>query len=205
MAMKKKQSEQDSSIASVAGELEADVASFESLTARISRMELGTEKDILRAAELLNEAANSHKRFLEHLRDLIVHIDGVRGRQNASAAALSDAATKLDARRQTYVDLQQRFAALGAVAQEVNELVRQSADTERDTPEARQASVDGLRAAQERLHTAIDAARSLVADARAAQLGELERQADALRQQLSSLANKLSRVESALGPESPKA
>jgi DNA repair exonuclease SbcCD ATPase subunit len=188
------------SIVDVASELDDEVTSFETLTARVAKLELGSHKEILRAAELLGQAAESHKRFLEQLRSLIGAIDDVRSRQNQSAATLSAHATRLDERRMTYEQLQQRFASIGVDAHEVNALIQRAPPAE--TPEAREENLTRLRQARERLTASVDAARVLVADAREAQLSDLERQADALRQQLSALAKKLQHVEDAHAPGS---
>jgi chromosome segregation ATPase len=192
--------EKSASIVEVASELDDEVTSFETLTARVAKLELGSHKDILRAAEILGQAAESHKRFLEHLRALIAAIDDVRTRQNQSAASLSAHATLLDERRQTYEALQQRFAAIGAEAHEVNALIQQGMEARSEEPAERDQSLARLRQARERLSGSAEAARALVADARAAELSDLERQADSLRQQLHALAKKLQRVEEAFAP-----
>src|SRR5262245_28906507 len=98
------------SIAEIAGENENDVASFENLTSKVDRLELSSHKDIVRAAELLEEATTSHKAFLAHLTQLIQAVDSVRGRQNVSAETLSTCASRVDERRKAYESLQVRFA-----------------------------------------------------------------------------------------------
>ena len=187
------------SIARIAGEIESDVASFESLTARLERIELSTHKDIVRAAELLEEATQSHKDFLAHLTQLIRAVDTVRGRQNVSAETLSTCATRVDERRKDYEALQVRFAALGTDAHAINQLILDGATTERQGPDAQRESAAQLEAAHERLTISVETARSLVADAKAAALVDLERQADALRQQLQSLAHKLRHLQVKMG------
>ncbi len=190
-------------LGSVAAELDRDVQTFESLTLRIAKLELTSEKELRRAAELLDQAAESHKSFLAHLRELVTEIDAVRSRQNASAAALSEQASKRDARRLIYVDLQTRFAAIGSEAHEVNELVRETSESGLATPEERAATLERLAEARTRIAASVAAAKQLGQDARAAELADLERQADALRQQLQSMSGKLSRVELAIGGREP--
>jgi chromosome segregation ATPase len=182
----------------VATELDDEVTTFETLTARVAKLDLGSHKEIMRAAELLGQAAESHKRFLDHLRALIESIDDVRSRQNLSAEALSAHATRLDERRLTYEALQQRFSSIGVDAHEVNALIQQSVGA--DSPEDRDQKLARLREARERLNGSVESARTLVADARRAELSDLERQADAMRQQLQALAKKIQHVEDAYGP-----
>jgi chromosome segregation ATPase len=197
--MTKPTGEQPDSIARIAAEIEADVASFESLTTRVDRLELSTYKDIVRAAELLEEATKSHKDFLAHLTRLIQAVDTVRGRQNASAETLSTCATRVDERRKAYEALQVRFASLGTDAHAINQLILDGATTERKTPDAQRESATQLETAHERLTVAVETARSLVDDAKAAAMVDLERQADALRQQLQSLAHKLRHLQVKMG------
>jgi chromosome segregation ATPase len=178
--------------------LEADLSSFESLTARVTRMELTTHEEIRKAADILQKAADAHGSFVVHLRELIEAIDDLRSRQNASATRLSDCAGELDQRRLSYEALEQRFADLGTQAKEINELIRKATELGRDTPENRDTTLVNLRAARERLDLTVGSAAQLVADAREAKLVDLANQADALRQQLQSLAKKLERVELAI-------
>jgi chromosome segregation ATPase len=192
--------EEKQSIAGVAAELAAEVAEFESLTRRVSKVELATHKDLAKTGELLAQAEGSHKRFIERLRALIVAIDDVRARQNASAAALSACSDRLDAQKKIYEELEQRFVELGEAAREVNELVQAGAEAGRETDAGpdRDAALEKLALASERLKGSIDAASALMQDARSAGLSDLERQADSMRQQLQSLAKKLERAGAAL-------
>ncbi len=186
------------SIGGVAAELEAEVAEFEALTRRVTKIELSTRKDLTKMSELLGQAESSHKRFIERLRALIEAIDGVRARQNASAVSLSACADRLDAQRALYENLEQRFAELGEAAKAVNALVLEGAEAGREGGEERATALDKLAAAAERLQGSIEAATMLCSEARSAGLTDVEQQADALRQQLQSLAKKLERVQSAL-------
>jgi len=192
-------SDEPASIAKIAGDIENDVTSFENLTSKVDRLELSSHKDIVRAAELLEEATASHKAFLGHLTQLIQAVDAARGRQNVSAETLSTCAARVDERRKAYEELQIRFASLGTDAHAINQLILDGASSERKTPEEQRKSAAQLEAAHERLSIAVETARSLVADAKAAALVDLERQADALRQQLQSLAHKLRHLQVKMG------
>lgn len=165
------------------------MSEFESLTRRITKHDLGSRKELGKMAELLAQAESSHKRFIERLRALIGTIDEVRARQNASAAALSQCAERLEAQRGVYATLEQRFAEIGETAREVNTQVQAGVQAKSEAD---------LRAASERLGQSIEAARTLMQDAKSAGLSDLEQQADSLRQQLQALAKQLERLQSAL-------
>lgn len=174
-----------SAIAGNASELAAEVATFESLTARIAESELSSHDELEQSAELLRQAAESHRRFVERLRALIEQIDDARRRQNESAVTLSRHTAKLEKRRQRYQQLQQRFDALGTAATELGALLREGG-----------ADGESLRTAVERLRGTANAAQQLVAEARAAGLVDLEGQADALWQKLEALRRALASAQS---------
>jgi chromosome segregation ATPase len=196
----KKKKRQASELADVASDLEAEIAELESLTGRISRVELNSQKNIVRAAELLKEASDSHERFITYLRTLIESVEQLRHRQNASAATLSEFSTALDGRRQLYEALQQRFGKLGEEARQVSELVRDTVRPNGHTPSEREQMLERLRVANQLLVAAVESARSLATDADEANMTDLQRDADALRQQLESLSQKLQKVEISIAP-----
>ena len=196
----KKKKRQASELADVASDLEAEIAELESLTGRISRVELNSQKNIVRAAELLKEASDSHERFITYLRTLIESVEQLRQRQNASAAALSEFSTELDGRRQLYEALQQRFGKLGDEARQVSELVRDTVRPNGHTQSEREQMLERLRVANQLLVAAVESARALATDADEANMADLQRDADALRQQLESLSQKLQKVEISIAP-----
>jgi hypothetical protein len=171
-----------------AAELVREMRNFEALTERVGRVELNSEERLAKAGTLLEEAAASHLRFVEGLRALIGGIEDARQRQNQSAAALAEVTAKLDARRLEYTALVQRFQALGTTAQEIGELMRPVSSPE-DPVEMAELRANMARVG-ERLGRTADELQSLVRDARAAHLVDLEQQADALFQRMRALARK---------------
>jgi DNA repair exonuclease SbcCD ATPase subunit len=190
------------SISDIAADFEAEVVRLEGITARIARIELTTDRTIQRAGELMKEAAESHERFLAKLSALIEAVDSARQRHNASAEVLSQCAQALEGRRVEYEAFQQRFAALGSEAREIIGMI-QPATQESADPDG-EAMLKRLRVARQRLDGAAESARALSRDARAANLTDLEREADAINQQLQSLSRKLKTVEPASGPTNGK-
>lgn len=155
------------------------VEDIEKLTRRVSKQALGTDAELTRAAELLSKSEQAHRAFLQHLAALAGAVEELRKRQNESARACGERAEQLDARRALHDALAVRFVAIGQGAREVNEMV--------------QAGADGasLEAAQARVAELEEDASALFADAREADLPELEKQAHAMRQQLGALRSQL--------------
>ena len=99
-------------LALTAGVLAKEMTTFEALTERLGRLELTSEEKMVKAGELLKEAAASHLRFVEGLRAMIDGIEDARQRQNKSAAALAEHTAALESRRLEYTALVERFQAL---------------------------------------------------------------------------------------------
>jgi chromosome segregation ATPase len=167
-----------SAFATAAAELTAEVHRFESLTERLGRLELASEEQMTKAADILSQAAQSHLRFVELLRAVVTGVEDARRRQNQSAVSLSNLEEGLNERRSAYEALRARFEKLGEGARELRE---------------RLGAGDGSHA-RERLDELIAAARDLAGEARSAELVDLEREGHAMYQQLEALSRKLARV-----------
>jgi hypothetical protein len=169
-------------IVRAAMDLDAAVAELEQLTRRLTNQALRTDDDLVRAAELLASSEQAHRRFLDHLAALAAAVEDLRQRQNASARTCGERATLLDARRKLHDALSGRFGALGEAAREVLDLVGEASG-----------GADGrvLEQAEEKLSVLVEQAGALFADAREAELTDLERQAHAMAQQLAALHRKV--------------
>jgi hypothetical protein len=173
------------SLVHAARELHAALEEVERLTSRSIKQELATRSDLLRAGELLDKAASSHRLFLQQLVLLTQAVGELRDRQNASAEKLSRYAEELDGRRLAHEALDRRFAEIGDAANEIGVLIK--------------AGMEGqgtdLGAVRERLKSAVESSRALWSDAREAGFAELERQAHAMRQQLQALLQKVEEID----------
>lgn len=176
-----------SALATAAAELEAEIDTIEALTRRLSKIELDSRKNIVAAAELMKEAAEGHGRFATQLGSVVEAVNALRARQNESAGALNEMAANLEARRQTYEALEERFGALAQEARRVTELFQEKPAE----GESRDGLLAKMRSAGEALAPVIEAARAVAAEAATANMTDLQRDADGLRQQLQALANKL--------------
>lgn len=185
---KKKNGAPEAPVVAAALALQEAVEEIERLTVRGGKLELSTRNEILRAGELLQKAAEAHRAFLGHLGELTQAVGGLRDRQNASAAQLSEQAQRLDDRRKEHEAMELRFAELGEAAREVGETMKAHGEPGDASAAAVKA---GLIAAKERLAAAVESARVLSQDAKAASFPELDAQAHAIRQQLSALLRKI--------------
>lgn len=184
----KKSAHEDTPILRAAHELHDVIEEMETLTRRVAKADLRTRNDLVRAGQLLSSAADAHRRFLAHLNALSDAVGELRDRQNASAVTLTAEAERVDARRTQHMALEERFAAIGAVAREIAASVMVIDEpTEADRAEL-EAS---LRDVELRIASAAQDARALAVDAREADLPELEKQAHAMSQELQSLHHKL--------------
>ena len=174
----------DDDFAAAAAELSGEVHCFESLTDRLGRLDLDSDEQMEKAAELLGQAAQSHLRFVEQLRAMVAGIEDARQRQNRSAVSLSHLEEALKERRSVHQALRERLEELAAAAREVRTLL-----TEPSSDEA-------MATARARLGDLVAAARDLAGEARSAKLTDLERHGHAVYQQLEALSRKLSRLPS---------
>ncbi len=180
-----KQKRADAKVVEAARDLAAALEVIETATSRSSKVELTSQRDLARAAELLAEAEAGHRDFLAHLGALATAVDDMRQRQNASAAALSTHEERLVGRRAAYEALERRFGLLAETASSVGAALASA--HERGDGEAKEA----MRKVRDRMGAAIDEARVLSVDAKEERFAELERQAHAIRQQLASLLDKI--------------
>lgn len=191
--MTKKKKIDESELARSGAGVEEELEELELLTRRAKKLDLASRAEIVRAAELLKGALDVHGKFVAHLTALTQGVGAIRDRQNAAVEILQEVSTALDAKRQEYAALEDRFGHIGAAAREIDALMKVGVD------EGPEAATKRLGAAIARLSSAADEASVLVVDARAAGFPELERQADATRQQLTALVGKLEQVQRASG------
>jgi DNA repair exonuclease SbcCD ATPase subunit len=179
---------------------EAELQRFERLSEAVQKAPLRTEKNLEKAAQALQEVAQSDARLVHLAQALLQSFNHARERQVSYAGGVNARAEQIEARSRQLQGLMTRFAALGASAGELNRDVQALAGR-KDDPEApghARALVDALGALQERMATVAGQLEGIVADAEKEEFPEVGRSAESLRQQMLAARNKMGLLQKSL-------
>jgi hypothetical protein len=163
-------------LGAAAASLEAELRRFEQLADLAVRMELKSQKNLERAAQAAQEAAEAQTRVSERVRGLVEEIARARERQEDQAKQLGGRAEEIRSRRQALEALLARFARLGNEVAEVNTLLKEGGN---------------VADAEERLGSVAASAEELLRDAEREGFEDAVRQAESIRQQSLAARNKL--------------
>ncbi|MGZ6141919.1 MAG: hypothetical protein ACXWLM_01215 [Myxococcales bacterium] len=167
-----------SELAEAAMALDRELRRFEDLAAQAAKTKLNTEKNVERATEALQRAAESQDRINAQVQKLVAAVAASRQKQEADAAALIARAHEIAARRKQFVEVLQRMGALGQMAKEVQELLKEGPKN--------------IEEIQQRMQKVADDAADIAKSAAGQEMEDLTRQADTLRQQVLAARNKVS-------------
>jgi hypothetical protein len=183
----------ESELTAAAEQLEADLRRFESLTDSLEKAPLNTEKQLERAAGLVQEVATLDEKLGIHVQALATAIGHARERQHAQSQRVHAVAQSLEQRTQVFQGLLEKYAALGRAAGELNQFASTVAFKQKDgaAPSEGAELVAGMQALIQRMGDVTAHAESLVQAAEQAEFTDMARQADALRQQLLAARNKM--------------
>jgi hypothetical protein len=193
-------------LAGAASALDAELRRFESIAQSTRKLSLHSQKSLERAARTTRDAAECQGRVAETLKVLVDAIGVARERHLGVVAAHEATVAAVQARIDSASDLLRRFAALGEAARVANELVQQLAGARKAwlaqppkdgaPPELRElaAKIDA------HMSTVVASAEELAAQARAAAMTDLGRQADGIRQQIVAARNKMKLMLDSLAP-----
>src|SRR4051794_24645030 len=117
--------EPGSALSEAALALAVELKKFDDLSAQAARVKLNSEKNLERATEALTRAAESQDRINAQVQKLVVAIQTARAKQETDAAALVARAQQIAARRGQYAQVLQRMGALGQMAKEVQDLLKE--------------------------------------------------------------------------------
>src|SRR5712692_4755192 len=173
--MTKKDPGNDLSEAALA--LDHELRRFEDLAEQAARVKLNTEKNLERATEALSRAAESQDRINAQVQKLVKAVADARQKQESDAAALMARAQEIAGRRNQFAEVLQRMGALGQMAKEVQELLKEGP-----------ARLDEV---QQRMQKVADDAAEIGRSAAEQEIEDVARQAEALRQQVLSAKNKV--------------
>lgn len=166
-----------SDLAEAAMALDHELRRFEELSAQAARLKLNSEKGIERATEALQRAAESQDRIHAQVQKLVAAVAAARQKQESDAAALIARAQQIAERRKQFGEVLQRMGALGQMAKQVQELLKDGAK-----------NFDEI---QQRMQKVADDAAEIAKTAAEQEMEDLARQADTLRQQVLSAKNKV--------------
>jgi hypothetical protein len=172
------------SIAEAAAALEAEVLRFHEATEAARRLPLKTQKQVARAAQVVDDAVRVQALVAERLQALGAALADGTTLHGADLESLRATSESVRERHDRIGQLLARFSELGVEAKEVQESLRVEA------PEGVAPVVD-FDACARRLASVAERARELQSDALALEVDDLAREADGMRQQLLALVNRL--------------
>jgi hypothetical protein len=173
------------SIAAAAHALETELERFQQASDTAVRLPLTSRRNLDKAANAINEAADSQKRIGEHIHTLMVALNTARDQNQRTADTLAPRGAEIQARLDEHGQLWQRLQDLGQVAKEITAQVRGGAGS--DPKE----TVNLLQSIEQRMGQVVIDAQHLTKAAREANLGELVQDAEGLTKQVQSARNKL--------------
>jgi chromosome segregation ATPase len=169
--------------------LNEELNRFEQLASSAQRTPLTSERNLEKAAQAINQAAESQGRVHGHIQALIEAISQARQQHDATAETLVKTRDEVQARGERFQQQLGRFAALGKEAAEISSFVRQLGEL-KGKPNGE--VVAQLTSVQERMSKVVDGAAALEQEADQEKMEDLARNCDSLRQQVQSALNKVS-------------
>jgi TPR repeat protein len=170
--------DQASTLAETALDLDRELKRFEDLSGQASRVKLNSEKNLERATEALSRAAESQDRINAHVQRLVGAVQSARQTQEADAAALMARAQEIANRRAQFAQVLQRMGSLGQMAKEVQEILKEGTGR--------------LDEVQEKMQQVADEATAIGRVADEQGMEDLSQKAEILRQQVLAAKNKVS-------------
>jgi len=177
------------SLAEAARAAEEELELFERLVASVRKIELTSEKSILRAGKALSEAVATQARIAQVLAPLARAFSQAQQRELSAAEQLQACAEQIHKRTELFASLMEGVRAVGTDAIEVTSLLKSAAGGGTDGPEVE--FDQRIAEAVARMDAAVERAKELHRIAHEAGLDDVARQAHSLEQQLNSARGKL--------------
>lgn len=178
--------------------LDEELQRVGALSREAQRLPLVSRKNLERTGERLAELARADERIGPLLQRLLAAVSEIAARQQEDGARLEARAGELQRRRETYQRLLERYAALGAAAQELNQGL-QALPRPRDAGGPHAVDADALERVRAEVSALVASAAAMSEAARAEDFEELARDADGLRQALLAARNKLNLLAARAG------
>lgn len=189
-----------SDLAQAAAAFDAELRHYDELTAQATKIRLNSEKNLERAAKVINDAGAVQQRIVESVQTLSAAIQSASQRQIQTAEMMSERADEVRRRTEVFAGLMQKFAVLGEAAKTVNDLLMIVSEKKRELKpgETHPELAAQLAAVNGQLGQLVQGAQDLAKEARAEDMEDVEHQSDVLRQQVTAARNKLTLLEQAL-------
>jgi hypothetical protein len=181
---------------------EAELARYEGLASDVARGSISSEKALMRAKKQLGESAECQLRLAEHLKGVMVALDGDRIKQETCMKQVLSAAERVKARADEFVALMERFSALGHRAGEVNEPVARIAARKSEGAPATEV-LAALRDVLARTESIVTDAETLARDAANTDWSDVSRAAEGLKQQVQAARNRVLLAERSVAERAP--
>ena len=179
------------SLAEAARAAEEELEQFEGLVAAVRKIDLNSEKSILRAGKALGEAIAVQARIAQALAPLAQAFTQAQQRELSAAEQLQACAEQIHERTELFASLMEGVRAVGGDALEVTSLLKSATGSVGETAGADEDFDKRVAEALARMDAAVERAKELHRLAREAGLNDVARQADSLEQQLTSARGKL--------------
>ena len=183
----------DSEFLAAARQFDDELGNFQRAAEAILHGPLTSTKHLERAAQLLNQIADSEQRLGVASQALSSAISHAHAQQQERARLVSERAQTIAVRSEQFRQLMEGYRALGIAAtglnEEAAELGRKKKELGEKVPGA--ALADELAVLQEKLAAVAEIALSLMEAARTADFPDVTRQTESVRQQLLAARTKL--------------
>lgn len=170
----------ESPLIAAASALDAELVRFEEATQGFAKVALNSQKNLDRAAKLLNDLAASEGSLGEKVQALVGAIATVRDRQMAQVEQVREKSEQIKERSVVFQGLLDQFQQLGTAAGALNEKLK---------------GPGGIVDVQVEMTNLATRAEALATIAKDQDFEDLSRQADGLRQQILAARNKLAKAD----------
>ena len=181
---------QESELVSAAEALDEGFRRFEQLTEGIQRVPLNSQKNLLRASEMLTEIAGLGEALQGKLGSVVAAIAKFREKQEGQADRVQKQAEQVQERSRALQGLLEQYRILGESARQLN-LGLQKLSTAIGDGGGATAVLSGLQELEPGVEELMKGASSLTERANALGFADMAHQADSLKQQLQAVRNKV--------------
>jgi methyl-accepting chemotaxis protein len=181
----------ESELVSAAEALDQGFRRFEQLTEGIQRVPLNSQKNLLRASEMLTEIAGLGETLQGKLGSVVAAITKFRQKQEGQADQVQKQAEQVQERSRALQGLLEQYRVLGESARQLNLGLQKLSAAVGDGGGASSA-LAGLQELEPGIEELMRGASSLTERANALGFADMAHQADSLKQQLQAVRNKVS-------------
>ncbi len=183
-------SKQESELVAAAEALDEGFRRFEQLTESIQQVPLNSQKNLLRASEMLTEIAGLGEALQRQLGSIVAAIAKFRQQQEGQADRVQKQAEQVQERSRALQGLLEQYRSLGESARQLN-LGLQKLSTAPGDASGASSLLARLQELEPGVEELMQGASSLTERANALGFSDMAHQADSLSQQLQAVRNKV--------------